>query len=112
MNPIYKWLILSVAAYVSSLIIPGIVIEPIWISLVVGISLAFVSIVVKPVISLITLPINIVTLGLFSLLLNGFIYWILGQVIAGFTVPTFKDAFFGAIIVSIVTWILAKIFRD
>ena len=112
MNPVYKWLILSVAAYISSLIIPGIVINPIWIALIVGICLAFIAIVVKPVINLVMLPINIVTLGLFSLVLNGFIYWVLGQIIAGFTVPSFKEAFFGAIIVSLVTWLLSKIFKD
>ena len=112
MTPIYKWLALSVAVYISSLVIPGIAVEPIWIALIVGICLAFVAIVVKPIINIIALPINILTLGLFSLFLNGVIYWVLAQIIAGFTISSFKAAFLGALLVSVVAWLLTKLMPD
>jgi putative membrane protein len=67
---------------------------------------------VKPIIKVLTLPINILTLGLFSLFINGAIFWYLGSgLIRGFSVRNFTAAFVGAIVVSIINWILVKIFK-
>jgi putative membrane protein len=64
--------------------------------------------VVKPIISILTLPLNILTLGLFSIVINGAFFWFVGQIIQGFSVSSFKAAIIGALVISIITWIIGK----
>src|ERR1035437_6462188 len=101
MKIILHWIILSVAVFVTTKIISGITLDPIWVALIVGACLTLVNMFIKPIINILTLPLNIITLGLFSLVINGAIFWFLGSgVIQGFTVSTFSAAFIGALIVS------------
>jgi len=111
MKIILHWIILSVAVYVTTQIISGITVEPIWVALIVGACLALFNMIIKPVINILTLPINILTLGLFSLVINGILFWYLGVLIEGFSVSTFYAAFIGALIVSIINWVLKKVFH-
>lgn len=107
---ILRWVALSCAVWVTSQIIPGIVVNPFWVAFIVGAFLTLFNAFVKPIISILTLPLNILTLGLFSLVINSAIFWYLGTFVDGFTVATFWNAFFGAILVSLINWILKKIF--
>jgi len=111
MKIILHWIILSVAVYATTFIISGISINPLWVALIVGACLTLFSMFIKPIIKILTLPINIVTLGLFSLVINGAIFWYLGTFIKGFSVTTFTAAFIGALLVSIINWILSKVFH-
>lgn len=65
--------------------------------------------VIKPVLSLLTLPITILTLGLFSFVLNAFLFWAMALVVPGFQVAGFIPAFLGALVLSILTWFIEKI---
>ena len=96
---------------VSTQIINGISVNPLWVVLIVGACLTLFNMFIKPVISILTLPLNIVTLGLFSLVVNGLLFWYLGTFIKGFSVSTFSAAFLGALLVSIINWILKKVFH-
>ena len=111
MKIILRFLILSVAVWATTYVVSGITINPIYVALVVGACLTLFNMFVKPIITILTLPLNIVTLGLFSLVINGLVFWFLGTVINGFTVSTFKAAFIGAILVSVINWILTKVFH-
>ncbi len=111
MHLILHWIILSVAVFATSKIISGINIDPIWVVLIVGACLTLFNMFIKPVIKILTLPINLITLGLFSLVINGAVFWYMGTFITGFTVETFKAAFIGALLVSIINWILNKVFH-
>jgi len=111
MKIILKWLILSVAVWATSKIISGIVIDPIWAVLVVGACLTLFNMIIKPIIKVLTLPLNIITLGLFSLVVNGAVFWYMGKFIDGFTVSTFYAGFIGALVVSILNWLLSKVFH-
>jgi len=111
MKIILKWLILSVAVLVTSKIISGITIDPIWAVLVVGACLTLFNMIIKPIIKVLTLPLNVLTLGIFSLAVNGAVLWYMGKFIDGFTVSTFYAGFIGALIISIVNWLLSKIFH-
>ena len=108
---ILRWIALSCAVWVTSQIIPGIVVNPFWVAFIVGAFLTLFNMFIKPVINILTLPINIVTLGLFSLVVNGLLFWYLGNIINGFNVTTFSAAFVGAILVSVINWILKKVFH-
>jgi putative membrane protein len=65
----------------------------------------------KPIINILTLPLNIITLGFFSLVVNGALFWYLGTIVNGFSVDTFTAAFVGALLVTVINWLLTKIFR-
>jgi len=111
MKIILHWIILSVAVFVSSKVIDGISVDPIWVALIVGACLTLFNMFIKPIIKVLTLPINIITLGLFSLVINGAVFWYLGTFIEGFSVSTFYAAFVGALLVSVINWLLNKIFH-
>jgi putative membrane protein len=111
MKIILHWVILSVAVFATSKIIGGITIDPIWVALIVGACLTLFNMFIKPIIKILTLPINIITLGLFSLVINGAVFWYMATFIKGFSIPTFYAAFLGALLVSIINWILSKVFH-
>lgn len=111
MKIILHWLILSVAVFVTTKIVPGVILDPIYTALIVGACLTLFNMIIKPVINILTLPINIITLGLFSLVINGALFYYLGTLIKGFHVETFYASFIGALLVSIINWILKKVFH-
>ncbi len=117
MNALVRWLITSLAVGVAIWIIPGYTIiggEP-WVALLVsGAILAVLNWSIKPILQILSLPVTIITLGIFYLVINAFIIelasWLATSIFGiGFTVSGFAAAFFGAIIVSIVTTILNAI---
>lgn len=111
MRIILHWIILSIAVYATTYVVSGISLAQLWVALVVGACLTLFNMFIKPIVNILTLPLNIVTLGLFSLVVNGLLFWFLGTVIVGFSVTTFSAAFVGAIIVSVINWILKKVFH-
>ncbi|MES2930385.1 MAG: phage holin family protein [Patescibacteria group bacterium] len=111
MKLVLRWIILSVAVWLVTQVVSGITIDPLWIALVVGACLTLFNMFIRPIVSLLTLPLNIVTLGLFSLVINGLLFWFLGSVISGFSVTTFGAAFIGALLVSIINWLIGKVLR-
>ncbi len=111
MKLLLHWIIVSLAVFATASVIDGISISPFWVTFIVGACLVFINMLIKPIITIVTLPLTIITLGLFSLVINGLIFWFLAQFITGFTVSTFMAAFFGALVVSILNWILSKILQ-
>ncbi len=111
MKIIWHWLILSLAVFVAAYLLPArIQVEPAYMALVVGACLMFVNMTIKPIIKLLTLPINLVTLGLFSVVINGVIFYLLAVAIKGFSVSSFLSAVIGSIIVSLINWLLGRFF--
>lgn len=74
-------------------------------SLVLGILNAL----VKPVLLLLTLPLNLITLGLFTLVVNGFVFWLAAQFPLGIQVADFGAAFLAALVVTVVSFVLSKL---
>lgn len=103
-----RWLIIILSIFSLPYFVSGIAVDKIFTAVVVAACLAFLNMVVRPVITLLTLPLNILTLGLFSLVINGAFFYFVAQIIKGFTVSSFKAAFIGAFIISIVNWIVSK----
>lgn len=105
------WIILSIAVFAITRFIDGIAVNPIWVAFIVGACLTLFNMFLKPLINVLTLPLNFATLGFFSLLVNGFVFWYLSTIINGFYVSGFYAAFVGAFAVSIINWFTYKIFR-
>lgn len=96
-----------VASYITGV---GIAISLTWetglTAVLVALVLAVINHTIKPVISIITLPINIVTLGLFSLVINGAMILLASAVVPGFLIPSFVMAIWFSIVLAVVNWLL------
>ncbi|OGI69860.1 hypothetical protein A3A09_02320 [Candidatus Nomurabacteria bacterium RIFCSPLOWO2_01_FULL_42_20] len=109
MRIILQWLILSGAVYGLGYFLPGINVAPWWVAAIVGAILVFINIIVRPILKILTLPLNLITFGLFSVALNVLFFWFPSTIIDGFDVITWKDAIIGAIIISLINWIFDKV---
>lgn len=98
---IINWLLSTLAIGITAYIIPGIEIS-FFPALIAALILGFMNSVIKPLLIVLTLPINILTLGLFTLVINGFIILATSWIVPGFTIPTFLSAVIFAIVLSIV----------
>jgi putative membrane protein len=78
-------------------------------ALVAALVLGLVNTVIRPILVLLTLPVTIVTLGLFIFVINGLLFWMVGTWIEGFRVDGFWAGFFGAIVYSLISWLLSAL---
>ena len=112
MRIVLHWIILSAAVWATTELVGGVTLTHIWVALIVGACLTLFNMFLRPIINILTLPLNILTLGFFSLIVNGILFWYLGSgIITGFSVVTFQAAFIGALLVSVLNWILIKLFH-
>ncbi len=86
--------------------IPGIVVANFTTAVIVALVWGFIGLTVKPILKLLTLPITILTLGLFSLVLNALLFWLVGVFVPGFEIAGFIPALEGSVILSLVSGIL------
>lgn len=108
-NIIIRAILFTAAVYIASQIVSGISFTG-WQALILaGALLAVLHSVIKPIIKIITLPINIITFGLFALVINAAFFWFVGNIIPDFTVLTFVAAFWGGLVVSVASWLFDKI---
>ncbi len=87
-------------------------VAPWWMVFVAGAALMFILTIVKPVVSLLTLPINLLTLGLFGLVLNALFFLLLELLIPGFVVNGFLGALITSTVVVLLNWALKKIIKE
>lgn len=101
------WILNAVALLVVAYILPGITVASFGSALIAALVLGLLNAVVKPLLILLTLPLTVVTLGLFLLVINALVFWLAGSVLRGFQVDGFWWAVIGAIIYSIVSTALS-----
>ncbi|MCB9818897.1 phage holin family protein [Candidatus Nomurabacteria bacterium] len=101
-------LIVAVALLVSAYIIPGIEVTSVYIAIIAALILGLLNLVIRPVLFVLTLPLTIVTFGLFALVLNALIFWFAASFIEGFTVTGFIPALLGSIVVSVASALASK----
>lgn len=104
-----KLLITMVALFVTAYIVPGMTIEGLFAGFVAALILGLVNIVIKPIFIILTLPLTILSMGLFLLVINGLMLLLTAGLVPGFTLVGFWSAVFGAILLSIATWFLNQI---
>jgi putative membrane protein len=109
MNFLIKILITSLAVLFTSKILPGITIDNYTTAILVAIVIALLNTFLKPLLILLTIPVTVLTLGLFLLVINAFIIMITSELIKGFNVDGFWWALLFSIILSIVTSLLEAI---
>jgi putative membrane protein len=106
------WLIIALALWVTAYILPGVHIESNQALAIAAIVLGLLNALVRPILTLLTLPITILTLGLFYLLVNGFTFLLASKVVPGFGVSGFWWAVLGALVVSIVSAFVGSFVKD
>ena len=106
MGFILKILITATAAIIAAYFLPGVMLDGLVTALLVGLILSLLNAFVKPVLVLLTIPITIVTLGLFLLIINAILVKVTDYFVAGFAVSGWGTAILFSLIVSLVTYIL------
>ncbi len=110
MKLLIKWIIIATAILISAYVIPGVSVSGVWAALWLALFLGLINVVLKPVLILLTLPINILTLGLFTFVINATLILLASSVIKGFAVDGFWVAMLFSIVLSIVSYVLNSIF--
>jgi len=97
MEKLANWLISALAIFAIALYLPGFEVDSFTTALIVAFVLGIVNAVIKPVLTILTLPITIVTLGLFSFVINALLIWGVAYFVPGFTITGFAPALIAAI---------------
>ena len=113
MRILLAWLINAIALVAVAYLVPSITVSSFASALVAALILGLVNAVIRPVLVLLTLPVTLLTLGLFIFVINGLLFWFVGSFLRGFVVNGFWAGFIGSILFSIVSWLLsALVLRD
>ena len=107
-----RWLINAVALYLTALIVPGVRVASFGGAVLAALVLGVVNAVLRPVILLLTLPLNILTLGLFTFVVNAFMLYIVAVATREIVLQSVVAAFVGAIVLSVISFVLSHLVRD
>ena len=110
MQFLLTWLATAISLLITAWIVPGLTITSVGAAAIGAIILGLVNAIIKPVLILLTLPLTILTFGLFLLLVNAFTLGLVGYLTPGFSVNGFFPAILGAIVLSFVSGIINQIF--
>ena len=104
------WLINALSLLAVPYVLPSISVASFYIALVTALALGLVNTLIRPLLVLVTLPLTILTLGLFTLVINALLFWFVASFVEGFHVAGFWSAFWGAIVYSLISslasWLL------
>jgi putative membrane protein len=97
MKLIFRWLINAIALVAVANVVPGFGVDSFYTALVAALVLGLVNALIRPILLVLTLPINILSLGLFTFVLNALMVWFASTIVKGFTVEGFVPAFLAAL---------------
>ena len=109
MTLLLVWILNAVALLVVAYILPGIAVASFWSAMWAALVLGLINMLVKPLFVLLTLPITIVTVGLFLLVINALMFWLAGSLFKGFRVDGFWWAVGGALLYSLISSFLTNL---
>ena len=109
MRLLVRWIVNAIALFVIATFVPGIRADNIQALFVAALVLGLLNAVVRPILWVLTLPITIVTLGLFVLVLNAIMFWLASAFVGGFTVSGPIAALLGAFAFSVITFVTSWI---
>ena len=109
MRFIFRLLINVVAILIIAHIAPSLIrVDGFLAALIAAILLGIVNTIIRPILVILTFPITLLTFGLFLLVINALMLWLVSALLSGFHVNGFWGALFGSILISIVSWLLSK----
>jgi len=107
-----RLLIIVLSILFAAYIVPGIVVTGFYTALITAVILGFINLIVRPILIILTLPITIISLGLFIFVINALLFWFVASFIDGFYVEGFVPALLGALIVSVFSWVGGHFLKD
>jgi putative membrane protein len=109
MRILLVWLLNALALVVVAYAVPGIAVASFTSALIAALILGLVNAVIRPILVVLTLPVTIITLGLFIFVINALLFWFVGSFVKGFEVQGFLAGLIGSILFSIVAWALSAL---
>ena len=109
MRLILTWIINAVALIALPYLFKSIQVDNFITALIVALILGLINALIRPILVVLTLPVTILTLGLFIFVINGLLFWAVGSFVDGFHVGGFWPGVFGAIVYSIISWALSSL---
>lgn len=107
MGTVLRYLGTVAAILLTVYIVPGVYVTEGWVTiLLAALVWSVITLLIKPVLKILTLPITILTFGIFSLVLNALLFWAMELIVPGFMIAGFWSAFLGAIVLSILSWLI------
>ncbi|WP_171096322.1 phage holin family protein [Usitatibacter rugosus] len=100
-----RWIVNAAALLLVAYLYPGVAVTSFFAALIAALVLGLVNAVVRPILVLLTLPVTILTLGLFIFVINALLFWFVANVVQGFAVSGFVAALVGSILYSVITMI-------
>ena len=109
MRILLHWLINAVALFLLPYIFKWVQVDSLQAALIAALVLGLVNALIRPLLILFTLPVTLLTLGLFIFVINGLLFWAVGSFVDGFRVAGFWSGVFGAIVYSLISLVLSAI---
>ena len=112
LQTMFSTLIISALAVgITAYILPGVSITPWWWAVVIAVVLGFINTFVKPIVKLLALPVTILTIGLFSFVINGLMILLCAWIVPAFQIDGFWPVMLYSVVLGVVSWVLNLIFR-
>lgn len=99
----------ALAFYITAYLVPGIVIANIQVLVVIAVVWGILTLILKPILVVLTLPVNFMTLGLFTFAINAFLMMVMSRIVSGFNVASFGTALIASVVLALVNMVLSKI---
>lgn len=109
MSLIIGWAINAASLLLLAWLMPAVTLAGFGAALVAALVLGLLNTVIRPVLLVLTLPVNLLTLGLFTFVINGFLFWLAAHFLEGFEVRSFGWAVLGAIVYSLISWTVSAV---
>jgi putative membrane protein len=103
------WLINTLALAAVAYLMPSVGIASAGAAILAALVLGLVNALIRPLLVLLTLPVTVLTLGLFIFVINGLLFWAVGSLVPGFDVGGFWSAVLGALVFSLISWLLSAL---
>jgi putative membrane protein len=109
MRLVLVWLINAAALFLLPYVFPWVKVDSFVAALIAALALGLINTLIRPLLVLLTLPVTLLTLGLFIFVINGLLFWWVGSFVDGFHVSGFWSGVFGAIVYSLISWLLSSL---
>jgi putative membrane protein len=109
MKFLLNWILKALALLLVAYLVPDIHMSGLDVALIAAVIIGLMNMLVRPILVIFTLPITILTLGLFLLVINGLLFWGVGHYLQGFEVRTIMAGIIGALAYSLISWLLSTL---
>lgn len=112
MTLLLRWLLNALALILVSYVVPGVAVASFYSALITALLIGFANAVIRPILILLTLPITLLTLGLFTFVINAAMIYLVSTIVKGFEVESFGAALLAALILWLIGWVTNSFFES